>query len=74
MVLAGSVLAAASSSTVAANQWSFAVWHCRIRMPEKELAELRFACAVAAGPMVLSPTGGGSWRFRLAATFLFPKK
>ena len=29
--------------------------------------------AVAAGPMVASPTGGPSWRFRLAATFLFPK-
>ena len=29
--------------------------------------------AVAAGPMVASPSGGPSWRFRLAATFLFPK-
>jgi hypothetical protein len=29
--------------------------------------------AVAAGPMVASPDGGASWRFRLAATFLYPR-
>ena len=29
--------------------------------------------AVAAGPMVASPDAGASWRFRLAATFLFPR-
>jgi hypothetical protein len=29
--------------------------------------------AVAAGPTVAGPTGGSSWRFRLAATFLFPR-
>jgi hypothetical protein len=29
--------------------------------------------AVAAGPTVASPTGGANWRFRLAATFLFPR-
>ena len=29
--------------------------------------------AVAAGPTVVGPTGGSSWRFRLAATFLFPR-
>ena len=28
---------------------------------------------VAAGPMVASPDAGASWRFRLAATFLFPR-
>jgi len=28
---------------------------------------------VAAGPTVVSPTGGSDWRFRLAATFLFPR-
>jgi len=28
---------------------------------------------VAAGPMVASPEAGASWRFRLAATFLFPR-
>ncbi len=28
--------------------------------------------AVAAGPMAASPAAGASWRFRLAATFLFP--
>ena len=28
---------------------------------------------VAAGPLVASPTAGASWRFRLAATFLFPR-
>jgi hypothetical protein len=27
----------------------------------------------AAGPMVTSPQAGASWRFRLAATFLFPR-
>jgi hypothetical protein len=27
---------------------------------------------MAAGPMVASPAAGASWRFRLAATFLFP--
>jgi hypothetical protein len=29
--------------------------------------------AVAAGPMVASPDGGANWRFRLAATFLYPR-
>jgi hypothetical protein len=29
--------------------------------------------AVAAGPMVASPAGGANWRFRLAATFLYPR-
>jgi hypothetical protein len=29
--------------------------------------------AVAAGPMIASPNGGASWRFRLGATFLFPR-
>jgi hypothetical protein len=29
--------------------------------------------AVAAGPYLASPSGGASWRFRLAATFLFPR-
>ena len=29
--------------------------------------------AVAAGPMVASPAGGASWRFRLVATFLYPR-
>jgi hypothetical protein len=29
--------------------------------------------AVAAGPTVVSPEAGASWRFRLAATFLFPR-
>ena len=29
--------------------------------------------ALAAGPMIASPDGGASWRFRLAATFLFPR-
>jgi hypothetical protein len=29
--------------------------------------------AVAAGPMVTSPASGASWRFRLSATFLFPR-
>ncbi len=29
--------------------------------------------AVAAGPTVVAPTGGSSWRFRLSATFLFPR-
>jgi hypothetical protein len=28
---------------------------------------------VAAGPMVTSPDAGASWRFRMAATFLFPR-
>ena len=28
---------------------------------------------LAAGPMIASPDGGASWRFRLAATFLFPR-
>jgi hypothetical protein len=28
---------------------------------------------VAAGPTIASPDGGASWRFRLAATFLFPR-
>ena len=29
--------------------------------------------AVAAGPTVVNPSEGASWRFRLAATFLFPR-
>lgn len=29
--------------------------------------------AVAAGPMIASPDGGANWRFRLGATFLFPR-
>ena len=29
--------------------------------------------ALAAGPTIASPDGGPSWRFRLAATFLFPR-
>ena len=29
--------------------------------------------AVAAGPVVTSPESGASWRFRLSATFLFPR-
>lgn len=29
--------------------------------------------AVAAGPMLASPDGKANWRFRLAATFLFPR-
>jgi len=29
--------------------------------------------ALAAGPMITSPDGGASWRFRLVATFLFPR-
>jgi hypothetical protein len=28
---------------------------------------------VAAGPMIASPDGGAKWRFRLGATFLFPR-
>ena len=28
--------------------------------------------AVAAGPMIANPAAGASWRFRFAATFLFP--
>ena len=29
--------------------------------------------ALAAGPTIANPDGGASWRFRLAATFLFPR-
>ena len=29
--------------------------------------------SVAAGPMVASPSGGANWRFRLVATFLYPR-
>jgi hypothetical protein len=29
--------------------------------------------ALAAGPTIASPDGGASWRFRLSATFLFPR-
>jgi hypothetical protein len=29
--------------------------------------------AVAAGPTIASPDGGPGWRFRLSATFLFPR-
>jgi len=29
--------------------------------------------ALAAGPMIASPAGGADWRFRLGATFLFPR-
>jgi hypothetical protein len=29
--------------------------------------------ALAAGPMIASPDGGADWRFRLGATFLFPR-
>jgi hypothetical protein len=29
--------------------------------------------SMAAGPTVVGPSGGSSWRFRLAATFLFPR-
>jgi hypothetical protein len=29
--------------------------------------------AVAAGPMATSPAGGADWRFRLVATFLYPR-
>jgi hypothetical protein len=29
--------------------------------------------ALAAGPTISSPAGGADWRFRLAATFLFPR-
>ncbi len=29
--------------------------------------------ALAAGPLIASPDAGASWRFRLAATFLFPR-
>ena len=29
--------------------------------------------ALAAGPLVASPAAGASWRFRLAATFLYPR-
>ncbi len=29
--------------------------------------------AVAAGPTVVNPSAGASWRFRLSATFLFPR-
>jgi hypothetical protein len=29
--------------------------------------------AMAAGPMLASPDAGASWRFRMAATFLFPR-
>jgi hypothetical protein len=29
--------------------------------------------SVAAGPTVVSPDAGPSWRFRLSATFLFPR-
>jgi hypothetical protein len=29
--------------------------------------------ALAAGPTIASPDGGASWRFRLGATFLFPR-
>ncbi len=29
--------------------------------------------ALAAGPMITSPDAGADWRFRLAATFLFPR-
>jgi hypothetical protein len=29
--------------------------------------------AVAAGPTVASPAGGPNWRFRLVATFLYPR-
>ena len=29
--------------------------------------------AFAAGPMIASPDAGASWRFRLAATFLYPR-
>jgi len=29
--------------------------------------------AVAAGPTIASPDGGANWRFRLVATFLFPR-
>jgi hypothetical protein len=29
--------------------------------------------AMAAGPTLVNPTGGPSWRFRLAMTFLFPR-
>jgi hypothetical protein len=37
------------------------------------LAKQPVQVAVAAGPTVVSPIGGPSWRFRLAMTFLFPR-
>jgi len=29
--------------------------------------------AAAAGPTIAKPDGGSSWRFRLSATFLYPR-
>jgi len=29
--------------------------------------------SMAAGPMAASPAAGASWRFRMAATFLYPR-
>jgi hypothetical protein len=29
--------------------------------------------SLAAGPTIASPDGGASWRFRMVATFLFPR-
>ena len=29
--------------------------------------------AAAAGPTIAKPDGGASWRFRLSATFLYPR-
>jgi hypothetical protein len=37
------------------------------------LAKRPTSFLVAAGPMVASPDGGASWRFRFAVTFLYPR-
>ena len=69
--LAAGVSMEVSGDWKAAEQWNapllFSV--SKVTLLGKQPVNL----GVAAGPTVISPSYGASWRFRLSATFLFPK-
>jgi hypothetical protein len=72
----GKGLAAGISVEAAANWHAKDTWNAPLLFSVSKvtlLGKQPVNLAVAAGPTLVSPSGGASWRFRLAATFLYPK-
>jgi hypothetical protein len=69
--LAGGVSMEASGNWKAQEKWNAPLLFSlsKVTLLGKRPVQL----AVAAGPTLVNPTNGASWRFRLSATFLFPR-
>jgi hypothetical protein len=72
----GSGLSIGVSSEATANWEADQAWTAPLLLNVSKVTRLGtrpVSFTLAAGPAIASPDGGASWRFRLAASFLFPR-